>query len=112
MLLQLPVRGRRGRAVPSAHPAGSSQRRAGGELLHVEGAVDLQLQGGGDRLHADDAAEAGQRVAEVGVHLAMLDELLLALQGHLTDATGSCVQTFTVGHLRKKEEEERETPST
>lgn len=66
----------------------------------MEGAVDLQLQGGSDRLHADDAAEAGQRVAEVGVHLAMLDELLLTLQGHLTDATGPCVQAFTVGHLK------------
>lgn len=61
--------------------------------------MDLQLQGGGYGLHANDAAETGEGVAEVGVHLAMFYKLLLTLQGHLTDPTGSCVQTLTVGHL-------------
>ncbi len=63
--------------------------------------MDLQLQGGGDSLHADDAAEAGEGVAEVRVHLAVLYKLLLTLQGHLTDSTGSCVQTLTVSHLQR-----------
>lgn len=67
----------------------------------MEGAVDLQLQGGGDGLHADDAAEAGEGVAQVGVHLAMLYKLLLTLQGHLTDSTSTCVQALTVGHLQR-----------
>ena len=62
--------------------------------------MDLQLQGGGDSLHADDTAEAGEGVAEVRVHLAMLYKLLLALQGHLADSTGPCVQALTVGHLQ------------
>lgn len=65
--------------------------------------MDLQLQGGGDGLHADDAAEAGEGIAEVRVHLAMLDELLLTLQGHLTDSTSSCVQALTVGHLQTEQ---------
>lgn len=69
--------------------------------MHVEGAVDLQLQGGGDGLHADNAAEAGKGVSEVRVHLAVLYKLLLTLQGHLTDSTGSCVQALTMGHLEK-----------
>lgn len=71
----------------------------------MEGAVDLQLQGGGDGLHADNAAEASEGVAEVRVHLAMLYKLLLALQGHLTDSTGSRVQTLTVGHLHRGDRE-------
>ncbi len=63
--------------------------------------MDLKLQGGGDGLHADDTAEAGEGVAEVRVHLAMLYKLLLTLQGHLTDSTGSCVKALTVGHLQR-----------
>lgn len=63
--------------------------------------MDLQLQGGGDGLHADNTAEAGEGVAEVRVHLAMLYKLLLTLQGHLTDSTGSCIQALTVGHLQR-----------
>lgn len=63
--------------------------------------IDLQLQGGGDGLHAHHAAEARQRIAEVRVHLAVLYELLFTLQRHLTDSTGASVQTFTVGHLQR-----------
>lgn len=63
--------------------------------------MDLQLQGGGDRLHADDAAEACEGVAEIGVHLAVFYELLLTLQRHLADPTSSCVQTFAVSHLQQ-----------
>ena len=63
--------------------------------------MDLQLQGGGDSLHADNTAEASEGVAEVRVHLAMLYKLLLTLQGHLTDSTSSCVQALTVGHLQR-----------
>lgn len=33
------------------------------------------------------------------VHLAVLDELLRALKGHFTDATGACVQALAVVHL-------------
>lgn len=101
-MLQLAVGGRRGRTVPCSiprTPSGPSKTRTGGELLHVESAVDLKLQGGGDSLHANDAAEAREGVSEVRVHLAVLDKLLLTVQGHLTDSTGSCVQAFTVSHL-------------
>lgn len=37
---------------------GGGRSRAARQLLHVEGAVDLELERGGDRLHAHDAAEA------------------------------------------------------
>ena len=115
LLHQSPVGRRRGGAAAGAHPPSSSsssscsgssssaaspQRGPGRQLLHVEGAVDLELQRGGDRLHADHAAEARERVAQVGVHLAVLDELLLALQWHLADATRPRVQTLAVGDLR------------
>lgn len=63
--------------------------------------MDLQLQGGGDRLHADHAAEAREGVAQVGVHLAVLYELLLTLQRHLADPTSPRVQAFAVGHLQE-----------
>lgn len=121
MLLQLSVGGRGRRAHPTARrrrrqssvPArDSSQRGTAGELLHVEGAVDLQLQGGGDGLHADHTTEAREGVPEVGVHLAVLYELLLTLQGHLTDPTGPCVQAFTVGHLETRGGQDSKTTLT
>ena len=68
-------------------------------LLHVEGPVDFELQGGGDRLHADHAAEPRQGVPQVGVHLAVFQELLLTLQRHLADAAVPRVQALTVRDL-------------
>lgn len=64
--------------------------------------MDLQLQGGSDCLHADNAAEASEGVAEVRVHLAVLYKLLLTLQGHFTDSTRSSVEAFTVGDLQTR----------
>lgn len=68
-------------------------------LLHVEGTMNLELQCRGDCLHAHNTAETCQGVPQVRVHLAMLQEVLLTMQWHLTNATAACVQTFAMGDL-------------
>lgn len=68
-------------------------------LLHVEGTMDLELQCGGDCLHAHHTAETCQGVPQVRVHLAMFQEVLLTLQWHLTNAAAACVQTLAMGDL-------------
>lgn len=68
-------------------------------LLHVEGTVDLELQCGGDCLHAHHTAETCQGIPQVRVHLAMFQEVLLTLQRHLTNAAAACVQALAMGDL-------------
>lgn len=68
-------------------------------LLHVESTMDLELQCRGDCLHAHHTAETCQRVPQVRVHLTMLQEVLLTMQWHLTNAAAACVQTLAMCDL-------------
>lgn len=77
------------------------------QFLHVKRPVNFQLKRRGDCLHADNAAKPGEGVSEVGMHLAVFDKLLLALQRHFADPTRSRIQTLAVGDLVLGQSQER-----
>lgn len=65
-------------------------------LLHVECPMDFEFQGGGHSLHAHYAAKSRQRIPQVRVHLAMLQELLFTLERHLANPAVSSIKALTV----------------
>lgn len=69
--------------------------------------MDLELQRGGDCLHAHYTTETSQGVSEVRVHLAMLQEVLFTLQWHFTNAAAACVKTLTMSDLVLSQSEQR-----
>lgn len=65
----------------------------------MERAVDFQLQSRSDCLHADNTTKPGEGIPKIGMHLAVLDEVLFALQWHFADPTRARVQALAVSYF-------------